>query len=431
MSRCIFGLLLATLAVTAAADQPLEEFLSASLLELKKEMPAGIPALDIPPMDPYPMPNLYANWTNSLANVSIDLTEGWANGLSTFDPREVSAVDEKLEILLAFPAIRLNGTYTLNGTMLGLPLRGHGDADLALMDLTAICSAELRKDSGIQSVANLKVNLQRGAALLMLQRMIPVDDIVRALLQRFAEGVFDKSRPTLEAVLGDALTKALNAALALRSSGAATALSMPPLRVYEAGNANEFLDHMIAQARPALAEKDPLTLPDATKGFEKTILGVRIHGEAKIFDGFLNGIQTIHRTGDAEMTQSTDMTKLKITAKLGMSNLHGHYRMHAKFMNIGPSAEVSVKVSLVSVEIHVSVDMSAGKPKTSLEYFDINYIGNIDLHFDGLGPLDWLINPLGGWIINLVKNKIADAVEGPLRKIIADKIQGVEFPVGF
>ena len=36
--------------------------------------------------------------------------------------------------------------------------------------------------------------------------------------------------------------------------------------------------------------------------------------------------------------------------------------MHAKFMNIGPSAEVSVKVSLISVEGHVSVDLSSGKP---------------------------------------------------------------------
>merc|ERR1719495_2716120 len=177
---------------------------------------------------------------------------------------------------------------------------------------------------------------------------------------------------------------------------------------------------MIAQARPSIAERDPLKLPDATQGFEKKILGIRVHGEAKIYDGFLHGIQTIHRTGDAEMTQSADMSKL-----------NGHYRMHAKFMNLGPSGEVSVQVSLVSVEIHVSVDLSTGKPKTTLEYFDIDYVGNIGINFDGLGPLDWIINPLGGWIINLVKDKIVDAVEGPLRKIIADKIQNVEIPIGY
>merc|ERR1719244_1097936 len=239
----------------------------------------------------------------------------------------------------------------------------------------------------------------------------------------------------LEAVLGDALTKSLNASLTTlmvnSTVGAAVGFKLPAVAVYEAGNANEFLDAMIAQARPSLAEKDPLTLPDARKGFEKKVLGVTVHGEAKIYDGFLAGIQSIHRTGDAEMTQSADMTKLKIKAKLGMSKLNGHYRMHAKFMNLGPSGEVSVQVSLVSVEIHVSVDLSTGKPKTTLEYFDIDYVGKIGIYFDGLGPLDWIINPLGGWIINLVKDKIVDAVEGPLRKIIADKIQNVEIPIGY
>ena len=67
-------------------------------------------------------------------------------------------------------------------------------------------------------------------------------------------------------------------------------------------------------------------MSEATKGFEKSVLGIKVHGEAKIYDGFLAGIQTIHRTGDAEMTQSPDMTQLKISAHMGMSNMHGHYR---------------------------------------------------------------------------------------------------------
>ena len=66
-----------------------------------------------------------------------------------------------------------------------------------------------------------------------------------------------------------------------------------------------------------------------------------------------------------------------------------------------------------------------------LEHFDIGYIGKIELSFDGLGPFDWLINPLGGWIINLVKNQIADAVEGPLKAIIQEKLEGAEIPIGY
>merc|ERR1712228_96530 len=357
-----------------------------------------------------------------------------AEGLSTFDPRSVSVVDDQLEIRLAFPSLGFSGNYKMTGTILGFPIIGAGgSADVAVMDIGAVCTAKLNvTETGVAYLYGVQTHLRVGSSLLMLQRFPSVDEIAREVMNRLADGIFARYQPVLEADLNDALTKGLNAALAVRSAAGSKAfkLELPEVRVYEAGSANAFLDHMISQARPTLSEKDPLILPEARKGFEKMVLGIRVHGEAKIYDGFLAGIQTIHRTGDAEMTQP-DMTKLLISAHMGMSNLHGHYRMHAKFMNLGPSGEISVKVSMVSCELRVSVDMSSGKPKATLEHFDINYIGKVEIHFDGLGPLDWLINPLGGWIINLVKHKIADAVEGPLKKIIQSKMENVDIPIGY
>jgi len=435
MKSAIIMLLGAAVALTVAADQPLEDYLTASLLQLKKEMPAGIPDLDIPPMDPHPLPDLTEQGSNDLIEYSFVLKTVAAAGLSTFDPRTVSVVDNQLEVRLAFPALQISGDYEMSGSILGFPISGaHGSADVAIMDIVAVMSASLNvSDAGVASIIASQVSLQAGSSLMMLQRFPSIDDIVKKALQMIADELFAKYKPVLEEALNDALTKALNAALVVRDAFKAegVALSLPEAKVYEAGNANDFLDHMLSTARPAIAQKDPLTLPDARKGFEKKVLGIAVHGEAKIYDGFLAGIQSIHRTGDAEMEQSPDMTKLKISAHMGMSNLHGHYRMHAKFMNIGPSGEISLKVSMVSCELKVNVDMSSGKPKAQLEHFDINYVGKIDLHFDGLGPLDWLINPLGGWIINLVKHKIADAVEGPLKKIIQDKMQNVDIPIGY
>ena len=40
---------------------------------------------------------------------------------------------------------------------------------------------------------------------------------------------------------------------------------------------------------------DPLILPVKKFEFSKTIFGVKIEGEAKVFDGFINGLSTIHR----------------------------------------------------------------------------------------------------------------------------------------
>jgi len=426
----------AFIATTAVvADQSLEDYLTASLLQLKNEIPAGIPDLDIPPMDPHPLPDIEETSTTDLARVTISAKHATATGLSAFDPRSVTVVDNNVAFELAFPAIGISADYSLTGSILGFPIEGAaGVADATFMDISAFCTASLNvTESGVSYLSGVKTRFLVGSRYLMLQRFPPIDEIIKRVLKDLADGAFEKYEPVMEADLGEMLTKGLNAALSLRGSaeGKAFALGLREVRVYEAGNANGFIDHMISQARPTLAEKDPLTLPDARKGFEKMVLGIRIHGEAKIYDGFLAGIQTIHRTGDAEMTQSADMTKLVISAHMGMTNLHGHYRMHAKFMNLGPSGEISLKVSMVSTELRVNVDLSSGKPKATLEHFDINYIGKIELHFDGLGPLDWLINPLGGWIINLVKHKIADAVEGPLKKIIQSKMENVDIPIGY
>merc|ERR1712198_45219 len=386
-------------------------------------------------MDPHPLPDIEETSTTDLARVTISAKDASAMGLSAFDPRSVTVIDNNVAFELAFPAIGISADYSLTGSILGFPITGaKGAADATFMDISAFCTASLNvTESGVSYLSGVKTHFLVGSRYLMLQRFPPIDEVIKMVLKDLADGAFEKYEPVLEADLSELLTKGLNAALALRGGveGKAFALDLPEVRVYEAGNANGFLDHMISQARPTLAEKDPLTLPDARKGFEKKVLGIRVHGEAKIYDGFPAGIQTIHRTGDADMTQSEDMTKLIISAHMGMSNLHGHYRMHAKFMNLGPSGECSIKVSMISVELRVNVDMSTGKPKAVLEHFDITHIGKVELHFNGLGPLDWIINPLGSWIINLVKHKIADAVEGPLKKLIQSKMENVDIPIGY
>jgi len=429
----------ATAATAAAAnddDKKMADFLTAALLQLKQEMPAGIPDLNIPPMDPHAMPDVTKDFQNSISKVTFALKDVSATGLSAFDPRSVSVSADggKVEINLAFPKIGFSGDYKMSGTILGFPISGAGDADVAVMDVDGVVTAAIVVDakSGVASLSGVETRLEAGSSLLMLQRFPSVDDVVEEVLRMLADALFLHLKPALEADMSATLTKALNAALALKKNAGVEVMSLdlPENRVYEAGNANGMLDNMISNARPAIAKKDPLALPEATKGFETKVLGIRVHGEAKFWDGFLAGIQTIHRTGDAEMTQP-DMTTLRISANMGMNNLHGHYNLHAKLMNIGPTGSVSIKVTKVSCEIKVNVDLSKGKPKGSLQHFDITEIGKVELDFDGLGPLDWLINPLGGWVINAVKHKIADAVEGPLKKIIQEKMENVDIPIGF
>merc|ERR1719434_597861 len=100
----------ATAATAAAAndeDKKMADFLTAALLQLKQEMPAGIPDLNIPPMDPHAMPDVTKDFQNSISKVTFALKDVSATGLSAFDPRSVSVSADggKVEINLAFPKI--------------------------------------------------------------------------------------------------------------------------------------------------------------------------------------------------------------------------------------------------------------------------------------------------------------------------------------
>merc|ERR1712198_564111 len=194
-------------------------------------------------MDPHPLPDIEETSTTDLARVTISAKDASATGLSAFDPRSVTVIDNNVAFELAFPAIGISADYSLTGSILGFPITGaKGAADATFMDISAFCTASLNvTDSGV------KTHFLVGSRYLMLQRFPPIDEVIKMVLKDLADGAFEKYEPVLEADLSELLTKGLNAALALRGGveGKAFALDLPEVRVYEAGNANGFLDHMI------------------------------------------------------------------------------------------------------------------------------------------------------------------------------------------
>ena len=58
-------------AAFVSADQSINNYIRATLENLKAEMPKGIPALGIPPMDPFAVPHQDINIREGAANVNI------------------------------------------------------------------------------------------------------------------------------------------------------------------------------------------------------------------------------------------------------------------------------------------------------------------------------------------------------------------------
>merc|ERR1712228_974507 len=175
------------------------------------------------------------------------------------------------------------------------------------------------------------------------------------------------------------------------------------------GNANEYADEILKNLRVRIVNKglDPLILPVKSFEFSKKILLVEVRGSAKVYDGYLKGLSTLHRTGLASM--STNATHVHVRATIGVNDLVGSYKASAKFMNIGPSFAVNLAVDSVGIAFDVVQPIQKGSRPTLLS-FGIVDLGRINAEVDGsLNILDFIINKFNNFVIDIVKDVVVVA----------------------
>merc|ERR1711931_536414 len=130
--------------------------------------------------------------------------------------------------------------------------------------------------------------------------------------------------------------------------------------IIQGGNANEYADQILKNLRVKILNKglDPLILPVKAFEFSKKILLVEIRGSAKVYDGYLKGLSTLHRTGLASM--STNATHINVRTTIGVNDLVGSYKASAKFMNFGPSFAINLGVESIGVTFEVVQPIQKG-----------------------------------------------------------------------
>merc|ERR1712223_41015 len=102
---------------------------------------------------------------------------------------------------------------------------------------------------------------------------------------------------------------------------------------------------------------DPADLPDGEVGFSQDIGFITLHGSAKVYDGFFQGLSTITRNGDTSFSYNDDT--LTLTANIGMGGSKAGYSATAEFQGIGISASADIDIS--KVDVYFSADMCTGE----------------------------------------------------------------------
>lgn len=184
-----------------------------------------------------------------------------------------------------------------------------------------------------------------------------------------------------------------------------------------------YIDLVIERLRTLIAENnlDPMPLPPGEVSFSDTIVGITFHGSANVFNGKFSGLSSIARSGDTSLAYDPSANKATLTAYIGMTNADAGYDAKAEFMGIevGASADANIK----NVQVYFEAEMCLTDGCTlQLTIFEIIDIGDIDVHFDGLGPLDWIIGKVVGFVANLIEGTLRDVLEGPIRDLLQNAL---------
>lgn len=195
----------------------------------------------------------------------------------------------------------------------------------------------------------------------------------------------------------------------------------------EVERGDEFIDKFIHDMMYEHGhEYDPYILEDSAVGFSKKVTFVNVSGEAKLHNGYITGLKSLHRPDHCSVRQEND--RLYVNADLGAGILNMHYDGTVKFMNFGPTITVYGEVSYVEIHMEFSVDSKTGK-NGNLEKFYIENMKGMKVWMSGLGPMNWALNYLISGVTSLFQGFVKKMIEKQVRSHIAERLPNYEFPV--
>jgi len=217
--------------------------------------------------------------------------------------------------------------------------------------------------------------------------------------------------------------KTMSLSVALLSALLATAAAIPAPRVGDCAAADEYIDEVLANVAKMVIEQgyDPAELPGDEVHFSQDIGFITIHGSARYDQGHFDGLSTIHRTGETQLCAGDT---IDVHANIGLRDARAGYHVAAEFQGIEVGASAEAKISSIDIYFEASMALS-GEGGLQLGRFEITNVGHIDVSVSGLGPLDWILGKLAGAIADTIKGFIIPLIEGPIKDILQNIINGM------
>ncbi|CAN8021913.1 unnamed protein product, partial [Ixodes persulcatus] len=163
---------------------------------------------------------------------------------------------------------------------------------------------------------------------------------------------------------------------------------------------------------------DPVALPDVNQTFVKTLLFVKVRGEAILTNGSLAGLSTIHRTEYFHF--GANRKGIEVYADFGAGPLILHYAGNVTLVGITYGVDVNITIHNIRVVLQVFENLTEG---LVVKNFRIRRMKGLTVTLHNRGVVSYMFNALAKGATYIFENLIRDRVDSALRAEVRSKVK--------
>ncbi|KAL0280184.1 UNVERIFIED_CONTAM: hypothetical protein PYX00_001556 [Menopon gallinae] len=190
---------------------------------------------------------------------------------------------------------------------------------------------------------------------------------------------------------------------------------------YSSGVINDYADRVLALVKPAMIKNgfDPFKVDNISRDFWFKPLLLNYTGHIDLKNGWLHGLSTIERFGDAKIKYEKKM--LTIHVDLMIDCLTADFDHTIKIMNIGPSGRLSAIIKKQVIRFGILVDFE--RLTFHLQQFALTSNEKVKLKVTGLGLADPILGLLVDVLTVIFKDGIIRNIGYQIRNTIEQVIE--------
>jgi len=200
----------------------LSSCLMAEINGYKHQLGPGIPALNIPRLEPLVIDSIPFNQTNPPVTVLALFTDVHVTGGTDFDLKYLEidvGATRKVALGLTIPRLYLLGRYTITGNIIGLPIQGSGDFESILDGIIAEGTGTLAEVGGQLTLVDVKIGFKIRDMDTTLHNLFEgnqlLSDTMHHFLKENSQLVLDEVRPEVTKLLNIFIKQLFNGVLSV------------------------------------------------------------------------------------------------------------------------------------------------------------------------------------------------------------------------